>query len=439
MKHFISFYAAALVATAVFIAPAQASEPQWQVGGQWRFKGESLSDTVAAGTQGSDQLVLTRLLVSATVTQGPWQGTAELLDSRTWLDDSTTPIGTGDINTLEPLQLNVRWQRGNTSVKVGRMTADFASRRLISRSNNSNVPHSFAGVSGKHTLGPWRLHGLYLLPMQRRTFERADLDANRQQLDRTLERTQLWALGGERIVNGDQLLRAYLVGLDEDDERGLSTRQRDLVNIGLQWRSPGRLHQPDMDVEVVYQHGDAKLSAADSRAVDHRAWMAALRSGYQFREQGWHRVFLNIDYASGDERPGDGESNRFDRLYGSTGSDFGPPMRTFNPFTRENILTPSLGVEYRNSAVTAFVAYREVFLAEGRDRLRGARLQDPSGRAGDHAGSQLEARLRIQASKQVRIELGGAYLIRQEFMDDAPGAEGFDDPLAAYGQVEYYF
>lgn len=411
--------------------------------GRLRFKAEGVSDTVAAGREGSDQLALTRLMVKGGLVHKDWGATVELLDARSWLDDATTPIGNSDVNTLEPLQAYISWRRGQGDsavhhFKAGRMTVDFMSRRLLSRSNDSNVPHSFIGVHGLQRNSGRTLEAFFLYPMRRRPTTRNAIDNNERSLDKALDHTQIWGLGLSQVL-ATSTLRGYLLGIDEDDEQGSDTRQRDLVNIGLQWLRAPETGEIDHDIDVVYQHGQSKLSSSDPSQLDHRAWMATFHSGYQYAEQGFNRVFLNLDYASGDRNPGDGENNRFDRLYGATSSDFGPPARVFGAFTRENIITPWLGLSFRYPHVNGFIAYREIFLADDSDRLRGAKLQDSNGKSGRHAGSQLETRVRINPKPGIQLQFGAAYLIRQRFMEEAPGAQGDGNALTGYGQVEFFF
>ncbi|QQD19984.1 alginate export family protein [Spongiibacter nanhainus] len=432
----------ALIAVLCTVAP-WTNAVTTELSGRFRIKAEGVTDVVAAGRQGSDQLGLTRLLLKGSINEGNWGATAELLDARSWLDDASTPIGNSDVNTLEPLQAYISWRsKGDAGemrqISAGRMTADFMSRRLLSRSNDSNAPHSFVGVYSQLNHTDRSFDAFFLYPMRRRPSDRNAIDNNERSLDRRLEHTHLWGLGLEQALEASTL-RGYVLGLNEDDEHRNATRQRELVNLGVQWLRKPETGQLDHDIDIVYQHGKSKLSSSDPTRLDHRAWMATLHSGYQYADRGFNRVFFNLDYASGDQSPSDGENNRFDRLYGSTSSDFGPPARVYGAFTRENIITPWLGLSFRYPRVNGFIAYREIFLADDSDRLRGAKLQDSTGSSGRHAGSQLEARLRASPTDSIKLQFGAAYLIRQRFMEDAPGAQGYDNSFAGYGQIEFFF
>ncbi|MBO0749135.1 MAG: alginate export family protein, partial [Porphyrobacter sp.] len=82
-----------------------------------------------------------------------------------------------------------------------------------------------------------------------------------------------------------------------------------------------------------------------------------------------------------------------------------------------------------------FVAYRALWLDSATDSFAFTGVRDPSGASGKFAGHQVEARARYWlVPKMLRLETGGAVLFNGRFLDSAPNANGFGDPL--YGYVD---
>ena len=138
-----------------------AEESLIDVSGSYRLRFEHQEDSFRPGTSGTDQMLVSLLLLSAKASGEHWFGEVELEDARAWLDDAGSPLGTDDVNTLEPLQAYAGWRQSSgenqsLAVRAGRMTLDIAGRRQIGRSVYPNTKNSFTGATmpGVHRPSP---------------------------------------------------------------------------------------------------------------------------------------------------------------------------------------------------------------------------------------------------------------------------------------------
>lgn len=418
--------------------------PVWSLDGTYRLRYESLDQPFRANASGSDQILVSRLLLSLKGRGEHGFSELELQDSRAWLDDSDTPLGTDDVNAFEPLQAYLGWQGTTNSgdafaVKAGRFTMDIGSRRFVARNRFRNTINAFTGVHVDWKTS-WHWQAYYTLPVQRQPNARNELDANEIEFDEEFRNVRFWGLDGAGKV-GVANLELFWFALQERDGGGLATDNQDFYTLGARWwRAPSARHW-DYEVEAAYQFGESRNSAAptDTNNLDHRASFLHSHLGYQFDDTWQSRLTVEFDYASGDKNPTDNESNRFVTLFGARRFDFGP-TGIYGPIIRGNIITPGLQWEFApTDIVRAFVGYRAFWLAEKRDGLTAAGLRDISGNSGRFVGQQLEARWQLNVAAQWQVELGGAYLMKGEFLKDAPNAPDTGDTIYVYSQIVYRF
>ncbi|MDH3953658.1 MAG: alginate export family protein, partial [Gammaproteobacteria bacterium] len=131
------------------LEPAAETPDRLSISGSFRLRYESMENTFRLVGPAQDELLLSRLLVHAQVNGERFYGGFELQDSRAWLEQDLTPVGTDDVNALEPLRAYVGYRNENVDIQVGRMTMDVGSRRLVSRNRMRNTINSFTGVRAK--------------------------------------------------------------------------------------------------------------------------------------------------------------------------------------------------------------------------------------------------------------------------------------------------
>jgi len=422
---------------------AQDAAPIIDIDGSYRLRYESLDNAFRANVNGGDQLLTSRLLLSLKVRGEHWFGELEWQDSRAWLDDSGTPLGTDDVNTLEPLQAYLGWRQKtgehSIAVKAGRFTLDIGSRRFIARNRFRNTLNGFTGVYIDWQ-ADWRWQAFYTLPVQRQPNNRAQLGNNETEWDQDFSKVRFWGLHGSGKTSATNV-EVFLFALQEEDQRGLGTDDQNFYTVGGRWFRTPASDQWDYEVEAAYQFGESRNSAAstDTSDLDHSAGFVHAHLGYQLSDPWQSRWVLQFDYASGDKNPTDNDGNRFVTLFGARRFDYGP-TGIYGPIIRGNILTPGLRWEFApTETVTAFIGYRAFWLAEKRDGLTATGLRDLSGISGDFAGQQLETRWRFALRDDWQMELGAAYLMKGEFLHDAPNAPDTGDTAYVYSAVNYQF
>ena len=423
------------------------SLPSWfDIKASHRVRYESLDEQFRAGRDGGDQILLLRTIVAARITHESLRFTGELMDSRAALDDRGTPISTGLVNPLELLQANLEWGLSDVfapgddmSLRIGRMTMDVGSRRLVARNRFRNTINAFTGAdwrwrgsSGRH------VRAFFTLPVNRLPATPAALRRNDVDFDDEDSDIKFWGLFlADTLPWGDQG-EIFYFGIKESDSLDRATRNRDLTTLGLRiFRRPRAGHY-DFQLESVFQFGESRLSSANSAIVDldHFAIFQHGELGYSWTDNWRTRLAIQYDFASGDDDPRDDDNGRFDTLFGARRFDFGPTS-IYGPFARANLHTPGLRLQVKpHTKISSLVAYRAYWLASARDAWTTSRTQDPLGRSGKFIGHQIEARLRWDlVPETLRLESGIAHLFAGEFKRRAPNTSDTGDATYVYSQI----
>ncbi len=408
-----------------------------EAGGSYRLRYESLDQPFRRGATGSDQIVVERLLVNVAAGVGPLYAAAELEDSRAFLDDSGTPLGTDDVNALEPLQayLGGRWQGlladGDTlGVRVGRFTMDVGSRRLVARNRFRNTLNAFTGLDADwQSAGGDRLRAFVVMPVHRRPILPGRLADNDAKLDDESRHDVLWGLFAATAL-GPVDAELYVIASHR--------RAVDVYTPGLRLIRPSARGSWDFELELAPQLGRSRNITAGRGMLDQRSGFVHLEIGRTLDAAWEPRVAAQLDWASGDDDPYDHEDNRFDTLFGARRFELGP-TGIYGALARSNLLSPGLRLELAPSArLRARVGYRLALLASRRDFLTAALLRDETGASGRFVGQQLEVGLRYAALQDhLELESGGAYLIHERFLEEAPGAPAEGNTLYGYLQATY--
>lgn len=413
--------------------------PAWlRVGLEHRTRVEHLaSDFRANPTDDASALVLSTL-VTAEVTVGSMIAGLELQDARAHTS-STTPLNTTIVDPLDVLQLYLGVHRTSVlrdddvlDARLGRISIDLSTRRLVARNRFRNTINAFTGLDARWTSpGKHVARGFVAVPVTRLPSDPEALASNELALDEENRDTLLWSAfyGSPAFATGTQL-ELYVVGLHERDG-ALPSRNRQLVTGAVRWfraPAPGAI---DFELEAMPQLGASRATTApdDVTDLDHRALATHAEIGISPAIAWRPRIALQHDYASGDGDPDDGTMGRFDPLFGARRFDFGP-TGIYGPFARANLQSPGLRVAVvPDATLDAFVSYRLCWLAEPRDAWTTAGLRDTTGSSGRFLGEHVEVQLRWSPlPKNLTLEGGAAYLRPGRFARSAPSAPG--DPAA---------
>ncbi|MDV3455823.1 alginate export family protein [Sphingomonas sp. HF-S4] len=412
-------------------ASAQDVAEGLSVTGSMRLRYEAIDGQARAGFNESDELVNLRTAILAEYRTRTVRLGVELYDSRVWGDRAETPVTTNEVNALEPIQAYVAgdidgaFGKGTKlTLTAGRMTLNLGARRLVAADDYRNTTNGYTGIRAEIAAQHgWKATLIYTLPQVRLPDDDAGIRDAQVRLDRQSFDLVLW--GGQvskarAFGSGTAELTWFHLG--ERDGPGNATRDRSLDTFGGRIMAEPRADGFDYEVEAFYQTGHASTSLAPTaprQAVS--ASFVHADAGYSFRGPWKPRLSVEFDRASGDRLGG--RYGRFDTLFGMRRADLAP-AGLYNAVGRANLMTIGLRVEATPSRrLDWFAAYRPMWLAADRDGFSTTGVRDMSGRSGDFAGNQLEARLRYWLMPaRLRFEFDGALLAKGRFLREAPNA-----------------
>jgi hypothetical protein len=411
--------------------PAQTVPPQgFAISGTTRLRFEAIDGQARAGFNTADDLVSVRTTLLAQYTDGPIRVAVELWDSRAYGANAGTPLTTGEVNAVELVQAFVEartpglFGAGSTaSIQAGRFVLNLGSRRLIAADDYRNTTNGYTGVRADVGLrSGWKGTAIYVLPQQRRPDDVDSLRHNAVAVDREGFDLVLWGgVVSRSKAIGAAMLETSFFHLGERDLPGRPTRDRSLNTASVRVIRDPAPARADVEVEGIAQRGHASTglaAGAPQQAV--RAWFVHVEAGYTFAARWQPRLSLEYDHASGDA-PG-GANGRFDTLFGMRRADLAP-AGLYNAYGRANSFSPGARIEVVPGRRTdAFAIVRPIWLASRTDSFSTSGVRDSTGRSGNFAGTQLDARVRRQVSKAIRVEVDGVVLDKGRFLRDAPNA-----------------
>ncbi|WP_162883793.1 alginate export family protein [Chromatocurvus halotolerans] len=428
---------------------AQAVNGGMQAGmtGSYRARVELLENPFRPVDTRSDHLLVSRLLLHAKADAGPYRAGVELQDSRAFWFKADTPLGTDDVNALEPLQAYVglthgtRGQGGELDILAGRFTLDYGSRRLLARNNFRNTSNAFTGVRAQwQRADDWSVSGLYTSPNVSRASDRRALEDNEVSVDAPSRDRYFWGVTLDNVSAGSSgRIDAYLFGLRTAASAGDPSDRRQLFTLGA--RARGDVASWTLEWEGAVQYGRSR----DGRApqpfdLDHRAWFVHASARLPLDGAWEPGLSLRFDAASGDEDPGDGRNQRFDKLFGARAFELGP-SGFYGLLTRSNLLSPGARLDLRPwRAVDIQLGYRAAWLESRRDVLPGSGLGDARGASGRFIGHQWELSAHwTDPSGSLQIEAGVTYLDKGGFLNSVPGNPMTGNTAYGYTQATYTF
>lgn len=442
-------------------APKAASEKPWKledaiaapdwlkISGSVRPRYETLSNTFVAGRRGGDELLSVQSLLGFEVNTGAIIIGGELLDSRL-LSGNAGGGAAGEVDTIEPAQAYLAWRPkdfllpgARLDLTLGRFTMDVGSRRLIARSNYRSILQGFEGARAVWTSdADVKVTAFYTSIVNRLPSDVLSALDDEVVLNETLDNARFGGLNVETPLAFGVVGEAYLYDFDESDAPGAATRNRDLSTIGIRLHKPAAKNTFDFDVEYASQTGTmrATTSAADTADLDHDASLLHLEAGFSFDAPWSPRVAAQYDQASGDKSPSDLSSERFDSLYGDRTFEYGPTS-IYGAIARTNLIGPGIRLEMKpDRASDALLSIRQIRLDSATDSFANSGVRDVSGASGKNVGTQIEVRYRRWLIQDVlRLSVGGANIIRGDFLKSAPNATGEGDVLFGFTEVTWTF
>ncbi len=389
----------------------------FSVSGAFRSRFENAHNTVRSGTPNDQVLTLRTRIDAKYVNNGRvWQ--VEVMDARQKFADADGILGTGDVNAFDIQQASVKLELGSeaTTLKLGRFTTDYGSRRLVARPIYRNTFNAFDGFEFKHTAPSGNQVSVFATqPVQRLPADKASVLENDFEWDKSSNNrrfygvftTQPAPLAGKTGGYFDRLrTEVYYFSLRENSETVLDST---IETLGARAEVRAQPGQFDFEIEGVLQRGDnTRLTAEGSVSHgDHRAEYAFFELGYSFDVPSRLRVLFEFDYGSGNDLGTPQRQERFNQLFGVTAFAYGP-TGFYGVFNASNIITPGLRTSFNPvPTLNLMASYRHFWLADNRDSLGRTKRSDPSGATDSYMGQHLDLRARWDVSPlNVRIEVG---------------------------------
>jgi hypothetical protein len=424
--------------------------PDWlKISGSIRPRYETLHHQFFAGRTGDDEHLGVQSLLKVEADTGLVILGGELQDTRRLIGDEGGGSA-AEVDTLEPLQMYAAWRpkdflaRGaSLDLMVGRFTMDVGSRRLVSRSGFRNILAGFDGARAVWTgPGAIKITGFYTAPVNRLPSDAPSALDNQVAVNKTADEVRFGGLAIEAPLPHAIVGELYVFNLDENDDDDAPSRNRDFSTYGARLKRAAKAGAFDFDFEYARQTGTARASTnpADVTDLDHEADMLHTEAGYSFDAPWSPRLSLHYDLATGDESPADLASERFDPLFGDRAFEFGPTS-IWGAIFRANLDSPGVRLELKPNKTNELMGMvRQVKLDSATDSFGTSGVRDTSGASGDDVGTHAEMRWRRQLiPDSVRLTLGAAALIRDDFLKSAPNATQLGDSYYGYTELLFSF
>ncbi len=359
---------------------------------------ESINGNPRVGASPDDSMIVQRTLLDTRYRRNGVEARLELYDARQQLADDDAFVTNTAFNTLEVLQATLKFDLpGDGSLRLGRLTTDWGSRRFLARNRFRNAINAFDGVEWVQPLrngATMRLFGSQVV--RRLPADRIGLLNNEPARDESSSAQRFHGANLTLPTSGLPFTTdLFLFSLRESDSPGVQTRNRRLDSAGLRLRKAPLSGEWDYEWETLLQfgHGRSSVAAGNRTDLDHNAFFQYAAVGYSFPNS--LRAVLELDYASGDKDPADSRNGRFDSLYGVTTFEFGV-VGLYQPFSRGNLITPGLRLFHNPQPdLRVMLSWRHFWLEEaldtwGRTRLRHGDFVN----ADRYLGQHLEYRIR---------------------------------------------
>ena len=256
LPSFRPFGLARLTIVSALVAPVIAQDPpalEPEPERDWFFfegatqtRYESLDNRLRRPETGSNQGLFHRTTLHLGVRDEFTQGGLEIIDSRIFGEPDDARTTTGQVNTLDLLQLYYKATFEDTvskgdslEVLLGRHTMDIGSRRFVARNRYRSTINAFTGANlhWKGTDGS-AVRSFFVLPTQRLpgNGEIDELRDNEQEFDEERSSLRFMGIHGSTPEAAtDSTLEGFIYRLLEGDAQDLNTRDRALTTIGFRW------------------------------------------------------------------------------------------------------------------------------------------------------------------------------------------------------------
>ena len=359
---------------------------------------------------------------------GPFRFLFEGQDARGYLNrDPGDFRDTTTVNEYDILQLlgsltvnNIGGTGLRTDLHFGRMTMDFGRRRLIARNDFRNTSNAFYGVHWQ--IGQdkaWRVRAFFVEPVVR----------DEVRLDEQNNKSLFWGTYLESRHFQWLQLDAYYLGLNDRRVADVASHRTYSTFGGRLFKEP-KQGEMDYEIESAWQTGTRGVT-------NHFAHFQHLDVGYTFDAPWSPRFLVHYDYASGDRKPGDGQDEGFDTLFGARRFEY-MPTGAFGPFFRTNLNSPGWrAIVTPAQGWTVQLKHRLWYLAQSTDSFGSSGLRDSTGGSGNNLGHDVELRLQWALSNNMDFDVGYVHWFKGSYFDRLPAAANL--PAGGNKDTDYFY
>jgi hypothetical protein len=388
-----------------------------------RFEGYTGSSFKPNST---DDYVLDRLRIGVLIRPTHWLSFfGQMQDARVWARNPALPPyqNTWDIRQA---YVEIGSTEGNEgfSVQGGRIEMNYGNGRLIGNSWWTNVSRSFDGVRATFHDGPFKVD----------VFTTSVVIVRDGVIDHHNQGNNLNGIYGQlKNPVKNSIFEPYGFWHVQPDATLKSGKLGHLDQFTWGLRFLGTLPKDfDYRTEMAIQRGTLGPSEI-------RSWMGHWTGGYTLRKLWWQpRLFVEYDYASGDNNPKDAsEYSTFDPIYPSTHDKLG----LADQIGWRNIRDLRFGQEFKISRkLTVGTSIHDFWLANAHDSLYPTRgsvvAKDPTGNSGTHVGEEFDVQAVYKLTRQTQLGAGYGRLFTGEFLNRTTKGIDYNYP---YMLAEYVF
>jgi hypothetical protein len=394
-----------------------------QFGGENRTRAESRDNfdmNKAVGDNDNLAFVLSRLNLDL-VHRSVFRAFVEVLDAR--MVDNRVDYKQEAYLHLHQLLVDLRCSDDSPwTLRLGRQEMNFGSKRLVESSRWSNLPQTWEGARLMYRTAEVDVDAFLL---------QADLYNRHHKPEDTTDaqhpKNHEWFYGIFSTLRwwSPHLFDVYYMGLsDRENERvfpstvkseegRFGTTDRHTVGArmyGPLWKRDG-CGTLAYDLESAFQFGHKSND-------DIRAGMAHADVSYQWDRPWKPKLTVLGNVASGDRKNGDGVSNTFSPLYGSTHSPYGIidflRLQNMRELALTGSITPTKKLELILELHQFWLDSRtdSWYLANG-----SSFAQDKTGQSGRDLGQEVDLIAKYKVSKRTDLEAGAARFIPGNFAE----------------------
>lgn len=309
------------------------------------------------------------------------------------------------------------------TLRVGRQGLGFGKQRLVSTLPWANSGRSWDGARAIVETNGWRIDGFYTRFAPTKKYDFNDWNAG----------PDFWGIYATGKFGGDKNIGVdlYYLGVETDAAKTYNgtTGIEERHTVGA--RLFGKFGDSGFgyDAEAAYQFGDVG-------AADVNAYMFAAQVYYAFDSEWSPKVYVGLDYASGDETAGDGDVETFNQLF-PLGHAYHGYMDLIG---RQNIIDISAGVSFKpHKKFLVKLDFHNFTRTEDSDSVYnagGGVLRATAPGASDDVGQELDLTIKYTVDRHLTLQGGYSHFFAGDYFTDTGADEDID---FYYFQAVYKF